>query len=160
MGRKKKPTSLHVLEGNPSKIPEEELNNEPKPNPIIPKKPTWLTGEGKKMWDYLTPKLQKLGLLTEIDGYALTAACDSYATWVKMKRYLKKNGYTYEYENKNGAINEVARPEVHIANKALVEFKAFCTEFGLTPASRSRLNINFKTNDDLDPMEELMSGDG
>lgn len=49
------------------------------------------------------------------------------------------------------------RPEVSIGNKALLAFKSFCTEFGLTPSSRA--GIDLKPNEgDIDPMEALLAG--
>ena len=47
-GRKPKPTSLKVLEGNPGK---RQLNpNEPKPDASVPKCPAWLSKEAKREW--------------------------------------------------------------------------------------------------------------
>ena len=154
-GRKPKPTALKVLEGNPGKRP--LPNNEPKPKPIAPERPAWLTGEGKKMWDKLAPELERVGLLTSVDGEAFAAACQCWKTYVECQRYLKKHGYTYEYENKAGAVNEIERPQVKIGQKALDQFKAFCTEFGLTPSSRTRIEIKHGQEDE-DPMEALLSG--
>ncbi len=153
-GRKPKPTSLKVLEGNPGKRPLPQ--NEPKPRPIAPQRPSWLTGEGKKMWDKLAPELERLGLLTTVDGEAFAAACQCWKIFVDCQRYLKKYGMTYTYINKAGAENELERPHVRIAQKALDQFKAFCTEFGLTPSSRTR--IDAKQPEEEDPMEALLSG--
>jgi len=143
-GRKPKPTHLKVLAGNPGKRPLNE--NEPKPRPIAPKCPSWLDREAKKEWKRVAPALERLGLLTEVDGAALAAYCQAYGTWVaaqkKINEYLKENGkLTYEYTNKGGGTNEVPIPEISIAEKALKQMKAFCTEFGLTPSSRGRLSL-------------------
>jgi len=47
-GRKRKPTVLKVLEGNPGKRP---LNkNGPKPKPVAPKTPKHLNSVAKKEW--------------------------------------------------------------------------------------------------------------
>lgn len=150
-GRPRKPTNLKVLEGNPGKRPLPQ--NEPKPQPISPKCPAWLASEGKKLWKQLIPELERLGLMTIMDGVAFEAVCQNYATWVRCEKYLKKNGLTFETET--GYIQQ--RPEVAIGQKALAAVRAFCTEFGLTPASRARINI--KPDDGKeDPMEALLSG--
>mgnify|MGYP000858287196 FL=1 len=154
-GRKPKPTALKVLEGNPGKRPLPQ--NEPKPKPIAPERPTWLTGEGKKMWDRLAPELERLGLLTAIDGEAFAAACQCWKIYVDCQKYLKKHGLTYTYTNKAGAENEIERPQVKIAQKALDQFRAFCSEFGLTPSSRTRIEVKpLEGEEDL--MEALLSG--
>ena len=152
--RPRKPTNLKVLEGNPGKRPLPE--NEPKPTPIAPKRPSWLTGEGKKIWEKLAPELEKLGLLTSIDGEAFAAACQAWKDYVDCQKIIKKHGRTYTYKNQGGFENETERPEVKVANKALEQFRSFCREFGLTPASRAKIEV--KTEDgEEDPMEKLLS---
>lgn len=157
-GRKPKPTHLKVLEGNPGKRPLPQ--NEPKPKPIAPKAPAWLDPAAKKLWKHLGPQLELLGLLTAVDGAAFEAACQSYATWVKCEKYLKDNGLTVEVQKEGDDGNLYTsyiqqRPEVSIGNKALQAFKAFCTEFGLTPASRTRIDLK-PLGEEIDPMEALL----
>lgn len=136
MGRRgpaPQPTALRVLRGNPGKRP---LNaEEPKPRALPPKRPTWLTGEARKKWDELVPELERLGLLTIVDGAALAGLCQAWKDYVECTRFIKKHGRTFTTES--GYI--VPRPEVAIAQKALQAIKAFAAEFGLTPSSRSRL---------------------
>jgi P27 family predicted phage terminase small subunit len=161
-GRPSTPTSLKVLYGNPGKRPISK--NEPKPIPISPKPPNWLPSEAKTMWKHLAPQLEKLGLLTVIDGYSLTAVCQSYATWAKCQRYLIKNGMTLEIVKIDDDGNPYTsyiqqRPEVAIGNKALLAFKSFCTEFGLTPSSRAGIDIK-PDSEELDPMEALLRSKG
>ena len=159
-GTRPMPTNLKVLYGNPGKRP---LNqHEPKPVPVSPKPPTWLPSEAKTMWKHLAPQLETLGLLTKIDGYAFAAVCQSYATWAKCQRYLLKHGLTMEImkEDKDGnpyTSYIQQRPEVSIGNKALLSFKAFCSEFGLTPSSRAGISTK-PAEDELDPMEALLAG--
>lgn len=132
-GRPPKPTALKVLQGNPGKRP---LNTEePKPRALPPKRPAWLTGEGKKKWDELVPELERLGLLTIVDGAALAALCQAWKDYVECINVIKKYGRTFATES--GYL--MPRPEVKIAEKAFQAFKAMSVEFGLTPSSRSRL---------------------
>lgn len=150
-GRPRKPTNLKVLEGNPGKRPLPQ--NEPKPAPIAPKCPPWVNSEGKKAWKYLAPKLEHLGLLTEIDGEALACACNEYGEYVFMRREIKrKKKRTFTTESGY----EAAIPEISIANKAFSNFKSMMTEFGLTPASRSRIDI--KPGEEKDDLKSLLSG--
>lgn len=150
-GRPTKPTNLKVLEGNPGKRPLPQ--NEPKPMPISPQCPKWLDPEAKKLWKQLIPELERLGLMTIVDGVAFAGICQRYATWVKCEKYLKKNGLTFETDT--GYIQQ--RPEVAISQKALADVRAFMTEFGLTPASRARINIKPDEGKE-DPIEALLSG--
>ncbi|MFD2704074.1 phage terminase small subunit P27 family [Salibacterium lacus] len=162
-GRPPKPSNLKVLEGNPGKRPLPE--DEPNPKPVSPKPPTWLNTDAKKMWKRLEPELESMGLLTVVDGEAFAAACQSYGVWLECEKFFKKKnpetgqryGRTYEYTNKAGATNITERPEVKIGQKALADFRAFCSEFGLTPASRTRLSTKSGDSEE-DPMEQLLGG--
>ena len=143
-GRKPKPTHLKVLEGNPGKRP--LPRNEPKPRPVSPKRPAWLTGEGRREWERVVPELGRLGLLTIVDGAALAGYCQSWTDYVETTRFLKKHGRTFE--TPNGYVQQ--RPEVSIAQKSLQLVKAFCAEFGLTPSSRGRMSLPGEKDDDFD----------
>ncbi len=156
-GRPPKPTALHVLNGNPSK--KKDLGkNEPMPTPVvtIPAPPEWLHAHGKIMWERLSPELYRLGLLTQADLEAFTAACNSWGVYVECQEHIRLNGLTYKYTNKGGGVNDVERPEVRIGQKSLDQFRALCSEFGLTPAARTRIEV--KADNGKDPMEDLLSG--
>ena len=109
------------------------------------------------MWKHLAPQLETLGLLTAIDGPSMEAVCQSYATWVECEKYIQENGFTVEIQKEDADGNPYVsyvqqRPEVSIGNHALLAFKSFCTEFGLTPASRSRISTKPAAEEE-DPME-------
>jgi phage terminase small subunit len=73
-GRPPKPTALKLLQGNPGK---RKLNDqEPKPAAGA-RMPEWFADrpELAAEWNRHAPRLEKLGLLTEIDDSALTAIC-------------------------------------------------------------------------------------
>lgn len=152
MGRRgpaPKPTVLKVLEGNPGKRP---LNqNEPKPKPIAPKCPSWLDKEAKREWKRVAPELERLGLLTVVDGAALAAYCQAYARWKQAEEIIKREGMTVTTES--GYV--MPHPAVKIAEKAQQLIKAFCAEFGLTPSSRSRMSLPEQKEED--EFEEFLS---
>jgi P27 family predicted phage terminase small subunit len=150
-GRKPKPTSIKVLEGNPGGRPINE--NEAKPSMDMPKKPPWLKGEAAKMWKVLGEELNRLGLMSQIDGHAFAMACSEYGIYVDCMKIIGKEGMIEEYVNTKGATNRVARPEISIANKSLAQFKTLCTEFGLTPASRTR--IDAFVNNEKPPQDDF-----
>ena len=58
-------------------------------------------------WERLSPELERLGLLTVIDGEAFTAACQCWKTYVDCQRFLKKNGLTYVYTNSKWRLPEI-----------------------------------------------------
>lgn len=138
-----KPTSLKLLAGNPGKRP---LNAaEPKPDPAIPDCPDHLTPEARAEWDRIVPELEALGLLTRIDRAALAAYCTAYGRWVEAERMVKEHGLTVETPNGY----PVKSPWLSTADKALDQLRKFIQEFGLSPASRSKVAATPKsTNDD------------
>lgn len=144
-GRKPKPTKLHILDGNPSKIDlDEKIEKEPKPIPIAPECPEWLNDLAKKIWNKFYPELEMLGLLTIIDEMAFAGLCQNYAIYIEAEKFLKKNGRVMR--TRRGAVK--TRPEVYIANNALNFVKSFAIEFGLTPSSRGRIILPSGTLDD------------
>ncbi|APM39939.1 phage terminase small subunit P27 family [Clostridium kluyveri] len=152
-GRKPKPTALKVLEGNPGKRP---LNvNEPKPEKKAPKCPTWLEPEAKKEWRRMSRSLEAIGILTKVDAASFAGYCQSYARWKEAEEFLTKHGTIFK--TPSGYIQQV--PQVSIAQTYLKIMKDFCSEFGLTPASRTRINVDKDSNDCLDPMEMMLMGE-
>lgn len=130
-----KPTKLKILEGNPG---HEKLNTqEPRPSPIAPDCPSWLDAEAKREWKRVSPELERLGLLTGIDMAAMAGYCASYSLYVKCKRVLHTKGLTF----KTATGYLMPRPEVAIGNRALIELRAFCVQFGLTPSARARMQL-------------------
>lgn len=129
-----KPTALKVLQGNPGKraLPK----NEPKPTAKVPACPMWLHPVAKKEWRRIVPELKRLGLLTCVDGAALEAYCQSYARWVEAEQLMLERGTTV-FKTPSGYLQQL--PQVSIAQKYAALCKAFLTEFGLTPASRTRI---------------------
>jgi phage terminase small subunit len=83
-GRKPKPTSLKVLQGNPGKRPLNE--NEPKPPPRLPRSPEHLSEEAKKEWRRAGKFLFQLGLVSDIDRAAFAAYCQAWAGGSRRKR--------------------------------------------------------------------------
>lgn len=133
-GRPRKPTYLKVLHG--TYRPDRAPKNEPQPEPSTPSCPKWLHPEAKREWRRIVPHLEKLGLLTQVDRAALAAYCQLYARWWEAERAIRQYGMTQTTET--GYVAQ--RPEVGIANTALKQMRAYLSEFGLSPASRSRID--------------------
>ena len=133
-GRKPVPTSLKLLHGNPGK---RKINSaEPKPTGV-PSCPKHLSKVAKAEWKRISAELITLGLLTSVDRAALAAYCAAYARWAEAEEKLQQFGTVIK--TKNG--NPVQSPFVGVANRALELMHKFLTEFGMTPASRTRLQV-------------------
>jgi P27 family predicted phage terminase small subunit len=148
-GRPSKPAALKELAGNPGTRP---IQNEPEFKQVeIPKCPTHLKGEARKEWKRVSQELYEAGLLGKVDRAALAAYCDAYAQWVEASKTLQSeklvltspNGYMYQ------------NPWLSIANKAKADMTKFMNEFGMTPASRKKVSVNAKNEND--PYDEWLN---
>ena len=152
MGRRgppPKPTHLKLLEGNLGKRP---LNTrEPQPQKIAPRCPEWLTGEGRAAWRRLTALLKGMGLLTVADADAMAAYCLTYARWREAEEFLSAHGLVFPLRDEQGRVRCMQPfPQVSIARNALLLLKAYQQEFGLTPSSRSRIELPSRAEDRAD----------
>ena len=148
-GRRPKPTALKELQGNPGK---RAINrNEPKPTGV-PRCPSHLDSEAKKEWARISKELVAIGLLTSVDRAALAAYCSSYSRWAAAEEQIQKFG-TVIKSPKSGY--PVQNPYVGVANTALDHMRKFGVEFGMTPASRTRLQVEPQSGQ-TDPFEAFM----
>ena len=151
-GRRPKPTHLKLLQGNPGKRPINQ--NEPQPPAEIPGAPEHLSEAAKAEWKRMSDQLLKLGLLTAIDWAAFAAYCTVYGRWVEAEEALKKTGPVVRSPSGYPMIS----PYYTVAHQSLNQMRAFLVEFGMTPASRSRISVNF--HQDEDPFENWMRNKG
>jgi len=133
-GRRPKPTALKQIQG--SRI--RNRGNEPQPSGV-PKCPAHLDAAAKREWKRISRELSALGLLTSIDMAALAAYCQTFSRWAAAEENIAKFGAVIR-SPKSGF--PIANPYVGVANTALTLMRQFAAEFGLTPASRSRLSID------------------
>ena len=154
-GRKPKPTALKALEGNPGKRPLNE--REPVPPQGTIRCPSWLEAEAKKEWKRLAPALEAMGILTTVDISAFAGYCQAFARWKEAEEFISQHGSIFQ--TPSGYVQQV--PQVSIAQQNLKIMQSFCSEFGLTPATRSRIiaQSGSDASDEVDPMEKLLKGE-
>ena len=152
-----KPTKLKKLEGNPGK---RALNlNEPQPAAAIVPCPSFIKGPARKEWKRVAAELYQLGLLTHIDRAALAGYCIAWGQLeevekelARMKRsarglaQLKKKNPGMKASISNGMVsitsngNAVIEPLLSVRKQAMEQMYRFLSEFGMTPASRTRIS--------------------
>jgi P27 family predicted phage terminase small subunit len=137
-GPKPEPAEVKKQKGNPSR-------RRIGADPVAPelstaglKPPEWLTGEGRKTWDRLAPRLVLLKLLTPVDAEAFGRYCRNLARWLKMQRVLDREGETYETESAHGSMKR-GHPAFLISDRLERQLLAAEDRFGLNPAERQRL---------------------
>ena len=134
-------------------------SNEHEPQPEIsdkaPRAPVYLSKIAQREWRRTVKKLHPLGLLTGIDEVALSAYCTCFETWVFATEQIKKHGLLIKAPNTGVPMQS---PYLAISNRAMVEMRKWMTEFGMTPSSRSNVQVSEKKK--TDPLSEFMARGG
>lgn len=152
MSGKPKPTTLRVLEGNRGKrdIPE----NEPKPRLLPPSCPPWLDPLAKKTWKTLAPKLERLGLLTEVDGDMFADLCQIRSRLITIYKFIKKSNKSLVQVKVTIDGSGQEHKEIHPSPYVVMEkqyqqlFRMAASEFGLSPRGRVGLSVGYNDPDD------------
>jgi len=129
-GRKKKPSALSQLQGNPSK---RAVNRrEPKPEGEV-KRPYGL-GKGlqDRFWREHAGELERLQILTRIDSTAFRFMAEHQAVAIGAVQQLREGGMTIE--GRDGAKKN---PLAQIFRDNSMAYLKYATQFGMTPSSRS-----------------------
>jgi P27 family predicted phage terminase small subunit len=151
-GRKPKPTRLKALTGNPGKRP---LNpDEMRPNPEIPECPPELSQAARAEWDRLTGELGKFRIITALDRAALASYCSAYGMWLEATQAVRTHGLMV----KSPSGYPVQSPYVSIVNRQAEIMMRIASEFGFTPASRSRIHTPKENDDEPDLFTNALSG--
>ena len=97
-------------------------------------------------------------MLTMADLTAFEGYCQAYARWKEAEEFITQHGSIFQ--TPSGYVQQV--PQVSIAQQNLKIMQSFCSEFGLTPATRARIIARGavrRTGLAEDPMERLLKGD-
>lgn len=174
-GRPPKPTALKVIAGT---FRQDRANNEPVAEAMktSPRPPKHFRDHSiaRREWRRISPLLIDQGTLSEVDLVALECYCLAYERALEAEAIITARRKKIEQAHESGAENdemasrsaltffspngyEQQIPEVSIAQQARKECREFLIQFGMTPASRSRINIQKKPPKTIDPMEALLA---
>ena len=165
-GRKPKPTELQISEGDPRRLGvhrlEQKLKAEAKGTRGLPKCPPHLKGLARKAWRFWSEELAHMNLDCRPDALMLQGACVAYQAAIEAYETIQKQGPLVAKRildpetNKLVVSNVKPHPAVAQGNAAWMLLKAFCSEFGLSPVSRTRLAIE-KPADGEDDLMAILS---
>jgi P27 family predicted phage terminase small subunit len=135
-GRKAVPRNLKLLQGiAPGKDsggrevpPEIPFKRGPLP------KPAKMSPDAEWLWDLVCEQMATVGLLKPLDGPALEHVCETFSRFREAVRWRQDHGLA----SKNSQGVGVAW-WIRIESEASRDFRAWCAEFGLTPASEKNL---------------------
>lgn len=161
-GHNRKPTGTKIIHGTFRKDRAQEREPEPEKVAEIPKPPSYLSKYAKKLWKSLAGELVEKGILTVVDVPALEACCEAYGQYRAAHEAVFRPVSPLTGNREKRTLAEYMRgrnsqtmPEYSTMTKAWTTFKSYLVEFGLTPASRSRVGIPDPKGKENDPMEKL-----
>jgi P27 family predicted phage terminase small subunit len=143
-GPRPQPIALRLLRGNPSKRPVRRGFEPPQP-PEPPAPPPFLSGYALEEWHRVAPGLTLFGLLTELDVATLAAYCVAFQTWRQSEELLAQLADADEKAHgllvRGSKGQPRANPLLQIAREAASDMIRAATEFGFSPAARSRIAL-------------------
>lgn len=133
-GRRPKPTSMKLVEGNPGKRP---LNlAEPKPERSSARAPRGLGAEGAKFWRKYVVGMAALGVLTQADEPAARMMAEHYDVAIRAATQLHDEELVLE-----GRDGPKKNPLTQVLRDNSTALRAYLVEFGMTPAARSKIKM-------------------
>lgn len=140
-GRKAAPPGLRILNGRGTRKDGRETDSggrpieEPPPfERGDPEKPATLSEDAAWLWDRVIEHMSTVGLLKPLDAAALEVACETFARWREAVRFRRDHALLHK--NSQGT---AAAPWIGIEERASKDFRAWCSEFGFTPAAERHL---------------------
>jgi P27 family predicted phage terminase small subunit len=138
-GRKAAPANLRLAGGrNSGKDSGGRDVKEPPPfKRAPPVKPDDLSSKAGEMWDAIVEVMPDLQLLKPLDGFALQVGCETFSRWhaAKTLRLAQTSSGLLAKTSQGMGVS----PLVRVESEASREFRAWCAEFGLTPAAEVKL---------------------
>jgi P27 family predicted phage terminase small subunit len=138
------PTYLKLLRGNPGKRPINKREPQPKIPASAPEPPSFLSEYAVEEWRRVAPEAHALHLLSNLDRACFAAYCECFARWRTAEEALAlmaANDPVMQgllVKGKRGTVIE--NPLVYISRQAARDMVRFASEFGFSPAARSRIN--------------------
>lgn len=139
-GRKRLPDHLKVLK------------NTDQPSRMNPDAPEYEADEiqcpphfdetHKAVWMDLVPQLIRAGAATNIDSYALEMLVNKWCDYKEAQDKLDDLGQIIRSPNGYPQLS----PYYSVAKSAFSDFGKLMTEFGMTPASRTKIKVESGTN--------------
>jgi P27 family predicted phage terminase small subunit len=164
-GRKPKPTTEMIAAGDPNKIGarklQAKLNAEPAATRGLPACPDHLHRLARQAWNFWAVELEEMDLDARPDAMMLEGACVGYERAVLADRMIQRHGlirevYCLDKRRKRVLLRSGPHPAIRISAVAWAQVRSFCSEFGLSPASRARLSVE-KPNEAGDELVKILS---
>jgi P27 family predicted phage terminase small subunit len=136
-GRKSIPGEVKILQGTEKKCRKRETMAVEKVSKVPPP-PAWFTKLGKKIYKDVAGELSSNGVLQKIGLPILVSYVHQIALHLQMEQELVTEGKVIE-----GKKGPFVNPKHNISMDALDAARRIASEYGITPASQSRIMAPF-----------------
>lgn len=150
MGRKRTPTAMLKAQGTFR----DDRHGSKMDTPVsIPRPPAALSEVSQDAYDFITTRLHNMGIVSELDGFALQMLADAWEDYISARNVIREKGPTYTTETAGGDLMFRPRPEMAMMTNAWDRVKKMLSEYGLTAASRAKINVQEQVED----IEDLLA---
>lgn len=153
-GPKRTPTNILKLQNTSAARVKEREATEPDVALFdeAPLPPPYLSDEAKEFWLEIVPALHSAKILAQSDIPALGTYCEAYSQWRKATDRVNKTGLVIIGSDGIPRIN----PYFTVAEKCARQMQRLWGEFGMTPASRSKIAVDKKLAQEDDPWSKFV----
>lgn len=141
-GRKRKPDHLKVVAGTDR--PDRMNPAAPVASKVLPVSPSWLSERAAEKFGQLVTILDGMGLASEVDVDMLAMLASRLEEIEITTGIIEDLGRSYTTETQGGGTMYRSRPEVSQRNEAMRHAQSLLAEFGLSPASRSKVSTSLE----------------
>lgn len=149
------PSHLRAVQGNPSHA-RPENKAEPMPSKGYPDAPEYFNADEIKWYEDMCSELHRWGVITILDAKAMEMMTKSYSEFRQADKELRDHGsLTVSMMGSTGQEVLKSHPSIAVRDSAWKKFRAMATEFGMTPASRSKIVAN--KQDEADAVDDMLN---
>jgi P27 family predicted phage terminase small subunit len=155
-GRKRIPAELKRIKGTLRK--DQEVEGAIQVNPIgeLPKPPVWLSVIGKKYYFSIGKTLYFLGLLNGINIESFVSLCHWLSVFRMAEKEIRKEGRVLHGTTKDGSKTSIVNPNHKISIDAFQMAKGLMGEFGMTPATQSKIISQLTAKPKRNDIEDII----
>lgn len=155
-GRKPAPAKLRLLGGRHEGVDSggRPVEQPPEFRRLLPSPPMELSALASEHWALIVEELGRLELTKPLDAGALAAACETWARFATAQDAINREGLFVDVEMRRGEVTWTEsrpHPALKVAEVAGREYRAWCSEFGLTPSAEGRLSPRKESGGDENP---------
>lgn len=142
---KGRPNKLKIMSGE--KRPCRLNKNEPEVAYGFAEPPAWLSETAAQHFRRISATLDRMQIASPDDADNLAMLASRLEEIEICTAVIEDSGRTYQTTTQGGDLMHRARPEVAMRNEAMRHAQSLLSEFGLSPAARSKVSASSQSSD-------------